>query len=121
MPAPIPLTEYIPLHSPWTHSALASIALAGIVALFGFRSRRWVLGAFLGGLTHVLLDGMVHAEMLPFYPLEGNPFYWGGMEPVSLILVPPFVWLTAQYVSATVGCARKSLAARRQAEYSQDV
>ena len=63
--------------------------------------------------SHILLDAMVHSEMLPFHPLPGNPFYWGGMEWVSLLLLPLFIWLIGQYLSGTVALARRSLAALR--------
>ena len=55
-----------------------------------------------------LLDAMVHSEMLPIHPLSGNPFYWGGMEPVSILLVPLAIWLTAQYALVGVQAVRKS-------------
>lgn len=99
-------------HPPESHSLLTCLALAGIVAFFGIRSLSWVLGAFLGAISHVLLDAIVHAEMLPLYPLQGSPFYWGSMTWLSLVLVPPFVWLIAQYVSAILGWARKRQEAR---------
>lgn len=51
-------------------------------------------------VNHPLLDMLVHSEMEPFYPLGGNPAYAGLMGTVSLVLLPLFVWLTAQYVSA---------------------
>ena len=113
-------------HGPETHSFIAAVALAGIVSCVGVlymlwvaatQARTtlaagqpwpWVLGAFLGGMTHILLDAMVHSEMLPIHPLSGNPFYWGGMEPVSILLVPLAIWLTSQYVSAGVQAVRKS-------------
>ena len=42
---------------------------------------------------------LVHSEMLPFYPIEGNPFYMGWMEPLSMALLPLTVWLIVQYAS----------------------
>lgn len=111
-------------HGPETHSFIAAMAIAGIVSILGMfvislkhlwenvnigpKVFAWLLGAYLGGLTHILLDAMVHSEMLPFHPLPGNPFYWGGMEPVSFLLVPLAIWLTAQYVRGTVGLVQRS-------------
>jgi membrane-bound metal-dependent hydrolase YbcI (DUF457 family) len=102
------------MHGPLTHSFMGAMLLSGIVAVLGFKSVPWIAGAFLGGMTHILLDAMVHVEMLPIYPLDGNPFYWGGMEPVSLLLVAPLIWLIGLYVSCAVHQARKILAARQQ-------
>ena len=113
-------------HGPTTHSFIAAFAISGMVACAGVlymlwratvhaRSTLaagqpwpWVIGAFLGGFSHILLDAMVHSEMLPFHPLPGNPFYWGGMEPVSILLVPLAIWLTAQYVRGMVGLVQRS-------------
>lgn len=113
-------------HGPETHSFIASAAIAGMVSCIGVlymlwvaatQARTtlaagqpwpWVLGALLGGMTHILLDAMVHSEMLPIHPLPGNPFYWGGMEPVSILLVPLTIWLTSQYALAVVQAVRKS-------------
>ena len=116
-------------HGPETHSFVAAMAIAGIVSIMGMfvislkhlwenvnigpQVLAWLLGSYLGGLSHILLDAMVHSEMLPFHPIPGNPFYWGGMEWVSLILLPLFIWLTVQYVSGMVALARRSLAALR--------
>lgn len=116
-------------HGPESHSFIAALAMAGIVFtpvfmyrvikhLMGYADQErlamaWLMGCYLGAFSHILLDAMVHSEMLPFHPLPGNPFYWGGMTWLSLILVPPLVWLIAQYVSAGVHQARKSLAAAR--------
>ncbi len=121
-------------HGPETHSLGAAMALSGIIALIGCgyymldsliakdlargeKAFSWLYGAYLGGLTHILLDAMVHSEMLPFHPLPGNPFYWSGMEAVSLVLVPPFIWLISQYVSCTVSRIRKIQAAWRLRNY----
>lgn len=111
-------------HGPKTHSFIAAFALSGLVAAVGAmfysikilifnedemdNAMAWLLGAYLGGFSHILLDAMVHSEMLPFHPLPGNPFYWGGMEPVSILLVPLVIWLTAQYVRGMVGLVQRS-------------
>ena len=111
-------------HGPETHSLIAAMAIAGMVFIVGFGyyvvrhlsgephqevpALAWLLGCYLGGISHILLDAMVHSEMMPFSPLPGNPFYWCGMEPVSIMLVPLTIWLTAQYVSGMVALARRS-------------
>ena len=113
-------------HGPETHSFLAAAALASLIGMLGFgyyvlkelfwsalqenseRALAWICGAYLGGFSHILLDAMVHSEMLPFAPIPGNPFYWGGMEPVSLLLVTLTIWLIAQYALSGVRAVRKS-------------
>lgn len=121
-------------HGPETHSLGAAMALSGIIALIGCgyyfmdsliakdlargeKAFSWLYGAYLGGLTHILLDAMVHSEMLPFYPLPGNPFYWGNMPAVTAILTFPFVWLIVQYVSCTASRVQKIREARRLRNY----
>lgn len=80
-----------------SHSFLGAAILATIVASFwGFRSLAWVYGAFLAAFTHILLDMLVHPEMEPMYPIAGNSFYQGWMEPVSLILLPLTIWFIFQ-------------------------
>lgn len=59
-----------------------------------------MLGCFLGAITHVLFDMLVHSEMQPLWPLPGNLFYIGWMEPLSLALLPFAAWLVFQYVQA---------------------
>lgn len=97
------------LHPPTSHSFLAALVLASIVAVLGFRSRKWVLGAFYGGLTHVVLDMLVHSEMQPLYPIHWNPFYVGAMQPLSLLLVPLLIWFIVQCVSYTRDWVHKRL------------
>lgn len=86
-------------HGPESHSFLAALILAIVVSLLRARKPAWVLGAFIGGLSHVSLDMLVHVDMTPFYPLLGNPVPSVGMEPVSLVLLVLTSWLIAQYVS----------------------
>ncbi|MBU2952312.1 metal-dependent hydrolase [Marinobacter sp. F3R08] len=99
------------VHGPMTHSMLAALVLASILALLGFRSRKWVIGAYVGGVTHVLLDMLVHAEMQPLYPIHWNPFYAGLMEPLSLILLPLTLWFVVQVVHDSFTWAKSKLAA----------
>ncbi|WP_175459997.1 metal-dependent hydrolase [Ralstonia sp. 25mfcol4.1] len=93
-------SQAIPDHPPMTHSFLAAIPLGAVIALVGFRSRPWTLGAFLGTLSHILLDMLVHAEMQPFYPLKGNAFFMDWMEPLSWGLAPLTCWFIFQCVSS---------------------
>ena len=115
-------------HGPETHSFIAAAALASVVGMLGVmfyvikevfspaprinqdRAISWFVGAFLGGLSHILLDAMVHSEMLPIHPLPGNPFYWGGMDIISAVLAFSLFWLICQYVSYMGDQARKILA-----------
>lgn len=99
------------LHSPFTHSLLAGIVLASIIALCRFKSRKWVLGAYYGGITQVALDALVHPEMEPMYPIHWNPLYTGQMEMVSLILLPFTLWFIVQCVSYTRDWVHKRLEA----------
>ena len=74
----------------WTHT-LAGAAIIGSVAAFtgkrvieiGLRARgkdftpmKWhasILAAYVGTFSHVLLDGIMHSDMVPWYPLaSGN-------------------------------------------------
>jgi hypothetical protein len=83
------------------HTFYSALVLAAIVSIFGFKSRKWIYGAFLGGISHILLDMLVHTDMEPLYPfVSGNPFYMGLMEPLSLILLPFMLWFIAQCVSS---------------------
>jgi len=52
-----------------------ALITATLVALFGIRSRRWLLGAYLAGVTHVLLDALVHPKIQILPPWVENPLY----------------------------------------------
>lgn len=90
------------------HSFVGAAWLSAIVALCGFKSRKWVLGALLGGVTHVLLDMLVHAEMEPLFPIKGNLFYMDWMQPLSLVLLPLTVWFIVQSVLNILDWVRKA-------------
>jgi membrane-bound metal-dependent hydrolase YbcI (DUF457 family) len=66
----------------------------------GVRSAKWVIGAYLVGLSHWLLDAVVHSSMQPFWWIEGNPMYMGWMVPLSWALVPLTAWMILQFISA---------------------
>lgn len=95
------------------HTLVDALLWAGLIALFGLRSQKWIFGAFLGGISHILLDMLVHPEMNPLFPIDGNPFYMGWMEPLSMALLPLTVWLIVQYVSGSLSWVRKRWAAER--------
>ena len=98
----------LPDHDPGTHSFMAALYAGTLIAVFAIRTKApyismpWIYGAYLGTITHIILDMLVHSEMLPFYPLysKGNPFYMGWMEPLSILLVPLGIWLIYEYVSS---------------------
>lgn len=87
---------------PWLHTLPGAVAVATVVALAGRRpcvvflrwwntrlspaQARWLgvdpaitvvqawCGAFTGTLSHILLDGIMHVDVRPFWPvLAGNP------------------------------------------------
>ena len=90
-----------------------ALVMACIIGVFRW-TRAWWLGAFLGATSHIALDMLVHADMSPFAPLlEGNPFYLGLMQPLSLVLLGLCAWLTAQYVSGIRDWASRGLVAAR--------
>lgn len=110
----------LPEHTPGTHSFLGAWGNALILCILGIRLQKafwptyqWILGCFLGATSHVLLDMLVHSEMLPFYPIEGNLFYMGWMEPLSMTLLPLTIWLIVQYVSGSLGWVRAKLAGKQ--------
>lgn len=106
------------LHGPDTHSLTAALAIAGLVFvpvfmyrvikhLMGYAHQEklamaWLSGCYLGAITHILLDAMVHSEMLPFHPLQGNPLYCNAMVPLSAVLVVLTAWFILQLVSGKV-------------------
>ena len=94
------------------HTMAGALLIASIVWVvqpypFTKEGLPWTLGAFLGAISHVLLDMLVHPELEPLFPIEGNPFYKGWMEPLSLILVPLTVWFICQNVSDTLDYVHK--------------
>lgn len=91
------------------HTLLNALLVALVISLFKFWSLRWWLGAFIGGVIHIFLDALVHTAMAPLGPwIQGNPFYMGWMEPLSIALLPLCVWLTVQYVSGIRDWFRKT-------------
>lgn len=97
----------LPSHDEANHTYLGALVLGTIVAALGVRSWRWVLGAYLGGFSHIFLDSLVHPEMSPLHPVLGNPFYMGWLEPLSWALLPLTAWFIVQSVSCTLDWVRK--------------
>ena len=85
------------------HSMLYALILATFVAIPGILSMRWVLGAYIGGVTHILLDMLVHSDVFPMAPwIETNPFYLGeyALPVISWLLVPLCAWYGVQVYRA---------------------
>ncbi len=43
-----------------------------------FSSNSVFLASFLGTFSHILLDSVMHGDIMPFYPFGLNPFFGGG-------------------------------------------
>ena len=109
----------LPGHDEPHHTMVGAAMVAVLVSLLGvmFRALPWVVGAFYGAISHILLDAMVHPDMHPFEPVVmGNPLYLGAeaMFPISVLLVLPLVWLTALCVSAALGWWQRLQALRQR-------
>lgn len=101
--------EYIEPHSPLTHSLLSALVLASIMSWRLFlpgvfmkpkpATLKWALGAYYGGVSHVLLDSLVHFDMVPLYPITVNHFQSVNMATLSLVLLPFTIWFIQQCVS----------------------
>jgi hypothetical protein len=60
------------------HSLWGAMCAATVVGICGVRSSKWVFGAYLGGISHILSNMLVHADMNPFAPVfNGNAAYMG--------------------------------------------
>lgn len=82
------------LHGTPTHTFAGALWLGLLVAIIKPNKLNWWIGAFLGSITHVLLDMVVHSDVQPFMPyLEGNPFFVEGSHGwLSLVLGMGLVW-----------------------------
>lgn len=95
-------------HTDTWHTLEGALLSAAAFTLVGILSTAWVLGAYFGALSHILLDALVHREMHPFAPwMKGNPLFMDWMEPLSMALLPLTVWFIFQCVSYSLGWARK--------------
>lgn len=108
------------LHGPESHSFLAALAISSVVGVLGMlwyvireihhpglhqasAVLSWYAGAFLGGISHILLDMLVHSEMQPLAPwADSNPLYCNALVPLSAVLVVPTTWFILQLVSGRV-------------------
>lgn len=96
-----PLPSHDDMHS------LAGVLIIGtLIAMPGVRYAKWVIGAYLAALNHLLLDGLIHADMQPFGWIAGNPLRIINMQTLSLILLPFMLWFIVQTVSSVHGWLR---------------
>ena len=67
------------------------------------------ISAVVGAWCHVLLDGTLHADIRPFYPVQANPLR-GLLSPgaVHAVCVISFVPALAMYLSIAFGSRRKT-------------
>lgn len=71
--------------------------LVGIPYRRGFMS--WCYGTFLGAYSHLLLDGLVHWDVQPFFPfIVGNPIYLDAHLSVSILCALVLCYYLAQWV-----------------------
>lgn len=108
----------IPAHGS-SHEMGAMLIVAVLVAMPGVRSMKWTLGAFLGALSHLLLDALVHPEMQPFNWIEGNPIYLGIMEPLSIFLVPFTIWFIFQFVQHSSSLLAQYLRRKKHPDFDE--
>ncbi len=107
--------DALPGHGDWGHTFVGATLVAVICGAFGVRSWPWVLGAFFGAWSHILLDALVHVDIRPFYPIQqGNPLYLGIMEPLSWALTPLTAWFIVQVVSSGFKKAQQCLRSARR-------
>lgn len=107
----------LPSHAEPYHTMLGALMAATVVALAAVvtRSSAWAAGAYFGGVSHILLDAVVHPEMQPFdRMIAGNPLYLGAMMQVSVALLPPTIWLIVQCVSSALEGVRRLRERRRR-------
>ena len=97
------LTGSVPLHGP-THTVLGAFGIAMLAAVVGKPLSELVLkwcrvvdyhiswsasaiAAFLGTFTHIVLDAVMHADMVPWYPFWDRNNLLGSMGIESLHLL----------------------------------
>lgn len=90
--------EYMKNHE--NHTMVNALLVALILSVFRWRDLGWWLGAFIGTVSHLLLDSLVHTDVLLFDWIDANPFYMGWMEPVSYVMMPLTFWWTLQCVAS---------------------
>lgn len=97
-----------PIHG-YLHTFLISSLVGALVAalLYSLRSilrkgmrflrlgyetdfRKILISSLFGAWLHILLDAPVYAEMQPFFPIKGNPWYLGINEALSNIFCAVF-------------------------------
>lgn len=99
-----------PLPSHGDFHTLAGVLIIGtIIAMPGVRYAKWVIGAYLAALSHLLLDGLIHADMQPFGWIQGNPLRVMDMQTLSIVLLPFMLWFIVQTVSLCGHWVKKHL------------
>lgn len=84
------------------HTMIGALLVAGLVSLVRWRLN-WLIGALFGGISHILMDATVHAEMKPFVPLTAaNPLYMGWIEHLSLFCLLVVIWYGVPWLFITV-------------------
>lgn len=89
--------DYMASHS--NHTYVNALIIAIIIGVFRWRDKSWWLGATIGTLSHVFIDSFVHLDMVPFFFVQGNPFYMGWLESMSYTLMPLTFWWALQCTS----------------------
>ena len=80
-------------------AALIGLVLTGVLWKERESLGRCWAGLVFGAWSHILLDALVHDDMYPFVPLiDGNPFYMGWIEPISLICLLVTLWYGVPWV-----------------------
>ncbi len=88
------------------HTFGGASLMIGITLLVGLPYKgeirsRWILGAVLGGYSHILLDALVHHDVTPFGPfMAGNPLFLDAYHEVSLICAAILVYYLARWVES---------------------
>lgn len=103
------------LHDGPDHAILGALIIGLIVWLVCKRNMAWFLGCTIGGVSHVLLDSLVHLDVSPFSPwYQGNPFYLDLMGPLSIALTIGCAW----WILSAVDRLRKRRTRLEQRELS---
>ena len=93
-----------PLHQ-FMHTLLGALGVAGVVTILSnFQSkgfRPWMYGAFFGGISHILLDALVHSDVEVFSPfIRGNPLFMDLHAEVSIACAVILTYYLAKWVES---------------------
>lgn len=95
-----------PLHQGMHTFGGASLAVVVTLLLashwcFRKKIRQWILGAVLGGYSHILLDALVHSDVEPFAPfLAGNPMFLDLDPSVTIICAIVLTYYLVKWVES---------------------